>query len=268
MRQTDLNKKVELLGCDVNKLTMDSALEYSQNLIAAGGTGHVATVNVSMLMAMRKDPELKQYIQNSELTLADGQPLIWLSRILGTPLNGRVAGIDYCAEVIKLAAQKNYKVCLLGATQCVNRKVQNKFKNLYPDLEIVGSRDGYFSAHEAGAAAQMIADSGADILIVAMGSPRQEDFIQSHWKTLGVKLAIPVGGSFDVWAGLRKRAPIWMQQAGLEWVYRMSQEFRRLAPRYAITNTQFLWHASAALFQLKFPKGLRIFMPKSKGENI
>lgn len=203
-------------------------------------------------MAMRKDRELKDYIQQSALTLADGQPLIWLSSLLGKPLEERIAGIDYCARICSLAEQNNYSVFLLGASSIINRRVQGKLETLHPDIKIVGALDGYFSVKEASEKVKLIAATGADILIVAMGSPRQEYFIKSHWENLGVKLAIPVGGSFEVWASRRKRAPRWMQRAGLEWVMRMLQDFPRLAPRYAVTNIQFLWYGFMAYIQSVF----------------
>jgi len=206
-------KKIDILGCALDNLSLEHALEYSQNLIETNQRGHIATVNVSMLMAMRKDRELKDYIQQSALTLADGQPLIWLSSLLGKPLEERVAGIDYSARMFALAEQKNYSVFLLGATSNINRRTRDKLERCHPAINIVGTLDGYFPLKEASEKAGLIAKTGADILVVAMGSPRQEHFIKSQWENLGVKLAIPVGGSFEVWAGHRKRAPRWMQRA-------------------------------------------------------
>ena len=135
----------------------------------------------------------------------------------------------------------------MGATQDIVEDVAKKLSEQTSNAQFVGVQDGYFSHEESKARAQAIRESGAKLLIVAMGVPRQEQFLQDHWEELNVQLAIGVGGSFDVIAGRTKRAPQWMQTVGLEWFFRMSQEPRRLAKRYFITNSQFIWLSGWAL---------------------
>ena len=198
-------------------------------------------------MMMRSDPRLKQYIDDSGLIVADGQPLIWLSKLLRKPLPERVAGVELVHELVNVASQENAGIYLMGATQDIVEDVAKKLSEQTSNAQFVGVQDGYVSHEESKARAQAIRESGAKLLIVAMGVPRQEQFLQDHWEELNVQLAIGVGGSFDVIAGRTKRAPQWMQTVGLEWFFRMSQEPRRLAKRYFITNSQFIWLSGWAL---------------------
>ena len=198
-------------------------------------------------MMMQSDPRLKQYIDDSGLIVADGQPLIWLSKLLRKPLPERVAGVELVHELVNVASQENAGIYLMGATQDIVEDVAKKLSEQTSNAQFVGVQDGYFSHEESKARAQAIRESGAKLLIVAMGVPRQEQFLQDHWEELNVQLAIGVGGSFDVIAGRTKRAPQWMQTVGLEWFFRMSQEPRRLAKRYFITNSQFIWLSGWAL---------------------
>jgi len=137
----------------------------------------------------------------------------------------------------------------LGATDEVVKQAKQRLKADNPHLMVVGAQNGYFFGEETKLRVQEIQNSGADILLVAMGVPRQEKFLQDNWEQLGVKLAIPVGGSFDVISGYKKRAPKWMQNIGLEWCFRLLQEPRRLAKRYAITNSKFIWLSIKALLR-------------------
>jgi N-acetylglucosaminyldiphosphoundecaprenol N-acetyl-beta-D-mannosaminyltransferase len=200
-------------------------------------------------MMMRSDETLTRFIENSALVVADGLPLIWLSKLLGRPLPERVAGIDLMQDMVKSAAKTGKSVYLMGAKPGTVKKVADKFKPENPDLILAGVDDGYYSKEE-----EATRESGADLLVVAMGVPRQENFLNDNWNDLGVKLAIPVGGSFDVIAGETKRAPVWMQKTGMEWFYRMCQEPRRLFKRYLVTNTQFIWLGVLSIFQTRLLK--------------
>lgn len=236
-----------MLNCRFDAVSEAEAAQWARETLRSGKRGHISTVNVAILMMMRSDPRLKQYIDDSGLIVADGQPLIWLSKLLRKPLPERVAGVELVHKLVNAASQENAGIYLMGAKQDIVDDVAKKLTEQTPNAQIVGVKDGYFSHEESKARAQAIRESGAKLLIVAMGVPRQEQFLQDHWEDLNVQLAIGVGGSFDVIAGRTKRAPQWMQTVGLEWFFRMSQEPRRLAKRYFITNSQFIWLSGWAL---------------------
>lgn len=206
--------------------------------IDRGRRGWLATVNVAILMMMRESPGLQAFVDRASWTVADGQPLVWASRWFGRPLPERVTGVDLVECLCERAVQRGEGMYCLGATQEVVQGMMARLRERHPGLQLSGA-DGYFSAQEAEGRARAVADSGAKILLVGMGVPRQEQFIEGQWATLGVNLAVGVGGSFDVLAGLRQRAPVWMQRVGLEWVYRLIQEPGRLWKRYLVTGAQF-----------------------------
>jgi len=207
--------------------------------MAAGKSGWLATVNVSILMTMRSSPDLQRFVDRAAWTVADGQPLVWASRWFGTPLPARVTGVDLVEDICARAESEGLGVYFLGASQPVLDALVATLQARYPRLRI-GHANGYFSAADAPQRAAEVAASGASVLLVGMGVPRQEAFIEQYWSHLGVKVAIGVGGSFDVLAGLRKRAPSWVQAVGMEWFYRLVQEPGRLWRRYLVTNTQFV----------------------------
>jgi len=238
-----------ILNCSFHSVTEEDVLQWAKDLLGCSQRGYLTTVNVAMLMMMRTDKNLRNFIENSAMTVADGQPIIWLSKLLGRPLPKRIAGVDLCNSLARLATKNNKSLYLLGASDDIVGRVQKRLKRDNPDLIIAGISNGYFSKNQTPNIVQEIKDSGADILYVGMGVPRQEKFIQDNWEHLGVKLAIPVGGSFDVIAGYKRRAPKWMQNFGLEWCFRLLQEPRRLAKRYAVTNTKFIWLSVRAILQ-------------------
>ena len=192
-------------------------------------------------MMMGTDERLRKFVDKSQLIVADGQPIVWFSRFFGKPLPERVAGIDLVDELASLAEQENYGIYLLGATEEVILATAKRLQAQYPRLRICGVNDGYFSLENAQDQVQSIRDSQAQILLVGMGVPRQEYFLDQYWADLGVNVAIGVGGSFDVIAGVKRRAPQYVQDLGLEWLYRLYQEPGRLWKRYLTTNTQFLF---------------------------
>jgi N-acetylglucosaminyldiphosphoundecaprenol N-acetyl-beta-D-mannosaminyltransferase len=160
---------------------------------------------------------------------------------LGKPLPERVAGIDIMANLVKLAAEKKYKIFFLGAKEDVVKQVVEVYTNMYGSNIIAGYRNGYFVKEEEQAVARQIADSGASILFVAMSSPKKEIFLNTYKNLIQIPFIMGVGGSFDVVSGLVKRAPLWMQKWGLEWFYRVMQEPRRMWKRYLFGNSEFIY---------------------------
>ena len=241
---------MKLLNARFAPVTERDTVEWARRFLHTGKSGYITTVNVAILMMMRSRPRLQRFIDGATLTVADGQPLVWLSKLLERPLPERVAGVELVESLCRCAAEENASVFLLGSTSEVVAKVAAKLKQQNPTLRIVGVENGYFDRNKAAVKADQVRDSKANLLFVAMGVPRQEEFLEENWERLGVNLAIPVGGSFDVIAGCKRRAPEWIQKIGFEWLYRLCQEPKRLAKRYLITNCQFLFLAFFALLKV------------------
>jgi N-acetylglucosaminyldiphosphoundecaprenol N-acetyl-beta-D-mannosaminyltransferase len=231
---------VRILNGLFHALNLSQTVEAIFDQLGAGRRGWLCTVNVSILMMMRNDARLQNFVDRAALVVADGQPLIWCASWFGYSLPGRVTGIDLIDALCERAARNGKRVYLMGASEEIVVVAVRRLRERYANLN-VDYADGYFSKDEATARADRIRASRADILFVGMGVPRQENFIDEQWDRLGVGMAIGVGGSFDVLAGLRSRAPVWMQKLGMEWFFRAIQEPRRLFPRYVVTNSQMIW---------------------------
>ena len=233
-----MKSRVQVLNAALDPLTHDETVDAIFAAIGAGRRGWVCTANVSTLMAMRKSPELQSFVDRSMLTVADGQPLVWSAPLFGGRLPERVTGVDLLDSLCRRAESAGHGVFLLGASADVLAGAVARLRLNHPALRI-DAANGYFGAHEQASRAAAIRASGASLLFVGMGTPRQEAFIDRHWDRLGVAIAIPVGGTFDVLSGAVLRAPAWIGRLGLEWLVRLIQEPRRLLPRYLVTNTMF-----------------------------
>jgi len=239
--------RLEVLGCPLDVVTMDQTVARCEQAIASGRYLQHMSVNAAKLVALGDDPEMHKMIASCELITADGQSVVWAARLLGARLPERVAGIDLMTRLLEAADAKGYGVYVLGAQHEVLDTALERLRERYPRLRVAGSRDGYYADDEAGAVCEEIRASGADILFVAMSSPRKEYFLGERGEALGVPFTMGVGGSIDVIAGLTRRAPRLLQRAGLEWAYRLAQEPRRLARRYVVTNARFAWIVLRAL---------------------
>jgi N-acetylglucosaminyldiphosphoundecaprenol N-acetyl-beta-D-mannosaminyltransferase len=200
-----------------------------------------------VLVAARDDERLRGIIERSAIVNADGQGVVVAARLLGQSLPGRVAGIDLMHELVALAEERGHSIYVLGARADVLERAIGILRERHARLRIAGYRDGYFGADEEPAVCAEIARSGADILFVAMGTPRKETFLAEHAEALGVPLLVGVGGAVDVLAGVTRRAPAAWQRLGLEWLYRMLQEPRRMFRRYATSNARFALLLAGAL---------------------
>lgn len=233
-----MKPRVRVLNGHFDPLTMAETVDACFKQVRSGTRGWLCTVNVSTLMAMRRDPALQTFADRASIVVADGQPIVWCAPLFDGRLPERVAGIDLIDALCESAAAAGSGVYLLGSTAELMPRVLHELRSRHRGLQIDGT-DGYFSAAGASARADAIRASSAAIVLVGMGSPRQESFIAEQWERLGANVAIGVGGSFDVLAHARFRAPRWLRRAGLEWLIRLLQEPRRLLPRYLATNTQF-----------------------------
>jgi N-acetylglucosaminyldiphosphoundecaprenol N-acetyl-beta-D-mannosaminyltransferase len=235
-----LAPRAEVLDCAIDRVDLDGALARCEAAIAQRRFVQHMAINAAKLVAMRDDPELSQVIRGCELVTADGQAVVWASRLLGDPLPERVAGIDLMEALLARAAQRGWRVYVLGARAEVLEQAVARLRERHPALQMAGWRDGYYAPEEEDAVAQAIAGARADVLFVAMSSPRKELFLGRHGATMGVPFAMGVGGAIDVVAGITRRAPRLMQVLGLEWLFRLAQEPRRLLRRYAVTNVRFV----------------------------
>lgn len=231
---------VRVLNGQFDACSTDEIIKAVAQAIRAGERSVLCTVNVAILMMMRSHPRLQRFVDAARWRVADGQPLVWASRLYGEPLPERITGVDLVNLLCARAARDGFSVYLLGADIGTARAAAEVLRARHFGLDIRGVADGYFSAQQAADRARNVAASGADLLFVAMGVPRQEYFIEEQWERLGARVVIGVGGSFEVIAGRRKRAPSFLQNTGLEWAYRLAQEPRRLFKRYLVTNSQFI----------------------------
>lgn len=235
------NKICNIFGIPINAMTMNEALDYIHEHIADRKKLQIGVVNAAKVVNMRRNPELGQDVLSSDLILADGAAVVWASRILGNPLPERVAGIDLMFGLLERGNQHKYRVYCFGATEEVSRKVADNIAHDYPNAILAGRRNGYFSVEDEEGIALDIKDSKPDILFVAITSPKKENFLARYSQMMGVPVCHGVGGSFDVYAGKVKRAPLIWQRLGMEWLYRVLQEPRRMWKRYLVTNTIFCW---------------------------
>ena len=234
-------KRITIFNTPIDAITMQETIGLIDKAIQKRESIHHVVVNVAKLVNMQKDKDLYDSVVNCDIINADGQPVVWAARTLGKHLPERVAGVDLMQNLVKLAAKKKYKVFFFGGREEVVKKVAEKYAGLYsPDI-IGGYRNGYFKPDDEPDIARQIADSKADILFVAISSPKKEIFLNKYKDLIDMPFIMGVGGSFDVVSGLIKRAPVWMQNCGLEWFYRLCQEPRRMWKRYLVTNTIFIW---------------------------
>lgn len=233
--------RIELLGCYIDNLSMEETLEKIETIIKEKIPRQHVVLNAGKINRIQKDSNLKQIVNSCEIINADGMAVVWASRVLGRPLKGRVAGIDLMLRLIEEACKKKYRLYFLGAREEVLSAVVGKYLNLYPDLNIAGYRNGYWAQEEELDIVKEINRTKPDILFVGISSPKKEEFLNKYLVDLDVPFSMGVGGSFDVLAGETSRAPRWLQSIGLEWLFRLIQEPRRLWKRYLIGNVVFIW---------------------------
>ena len=247
-------KRIKFFNCWIDPLTMEETLKCIEAIIQDRIPSQHVVINVAKLVNMQNDENLKSIVNSCGLINADGQGIVWAAKFLNLNIPERVTGIDLMLNLVKLASEKEYKVYLLGAREEILKKVVAVFKEEYPNLNIVGYKDGYFLQLEEKRIVSDIKASEADILFVAMSSPQKELFLSKHQYAMGVPFVMGVGGSFDVVAGHVKRAPLWMQKIGLEWFFRFLCEPRRMWKRYLVTNTIFLFMLLKAVAYRKVTK--------------
>ena len=230
--------RVTICDVEVDALDEREALERIETMVASRAPHLMVVVNASKLVLASEDPRLHAIIRDASLVTADGMSVVWGAKICGGRLPGRVTGIDTMESLVARAAERGWRVFFLGAKRESLEAAVANLRRSHPSLVVAGMRDGYFKGKEAEVAAE-VRDARPDLLFVAMGSPAQEYFLSEHLEAMGVPFSLGVGGSFDHIAGFSRRAPRWMQRAGLEWLHRFASEPRRLWRRYLIGNARY-----------------------------
>ena len=238
-------KTVNILGTRFSRINMKDTLKTIEKFITNGRESQVCVTNAYSLVLMQKDKEFKDITNSASLVVTDGKPLIWISKLYGEPIPERVAGPDLVYEFSKISAKKGYKLFFLGSDSTTLKKMIENLKKIFPFLQIVGAYappfKKQFPERENEKMLALINKVKSDILFVGLGAPKQERWIWEYKDKLRVPVSIGVGAAFDFVAGTVKRAPEWMQECGLEWLFRLCQEPGRLWKRYLIGNPIFLW---------------------------
>ena len=237
-------ERVNILGVTVDAVTMPEAVAAVEYYMDARAGVTVATANAEMIMRATKDAALRDVLAAAALVVPDGAGTVWAARHLGHAMPERVAGYDLVQELLRRAPAAHRRIYFFGAAPGVAEKAKAKAEQLYPGIKIVGVRDGFFSADMNDAIISDIRTARPDLLLVALGVPKQEKWIHEHLAALGVPVAIGVGGTLDVMAGVMKRAPRWMQKAKLEWLFRGMLQPKRAGRLLALPKFVLKVHAA------------------------
>jgi N-acetylglucosaminyldiphosphoundecaprenol N-acetyl-beta-D-mannosaminyltransferase len=235
--------KVTICGTAVDNVTMAEAVERIAGLVAAGEPSFVVTPNVDHIVRLQHDDGFRRAYADASLVLADGSPLLWASRVLGSPLAERVTGSDLFPELCRRAAERSWSVYFFGGRPGAAEEAGVRMRARFPGLAVAGTdcpplgfeRDPAVDA----ACVRRIREARPDILFVGLGAPKQEKWIHAHRADLGVPVSVGIGVTFDFVAGMVRRAPLWLQRAGLEWLWRLLMEPGKLWRRYLIDDTRF-----------------------------
>lgn len=223
-----MREKVEIVGVNINDVNMDEAADILAEYLEGDRCSMVFTPNSEILVEAVKDREFEQVLNKGHLVVPDGIGVVIASRFYGTPFRERVAGFDLMLQLMEIADKKGSSIYLLGGKEGVAEEAAIKLTERYGGIRIAGARNGYFAAESEENIIDEINSSNADILLVALGAPKQEKFIYRHREKLKVRIAMGVGGSLDVLAGRAKRAPQFFRNAGLEWFYRLIRDPKRI----------------------------------------
>lgn len=230
-----IKEPVKILDIPVHPLTMGEAVSVLEESITSGEQAFVVTANAEIIMMCQEDAGYKKIVsQDAQLVLSDGAGAVWAGRHLGYKIPERVAGFDLYCQLLDKAAQKGYKAFFFGGSPGIAEAAKAKSEELYPGVQVVGCRNGYFKEEESQAIIEEINASGADMLFAALGAPKQEKWLVRYREQLKPKILMGIGGSFDVFAGKMERAPKWMQDASLEWLFRLYKQPSRFMRMMAL----------------------------------
>ncbi len=219
---------VEILGVSVDSITFEEALKRAEKMVEEEGVSTIFTPNPEIIMCAKEDEKMKKILNSADLCTADGIGVVYASKILKKPVPERVAGFDLVCALLKKLSETKDGVFLFGAKPGVAEMAKEKMEEQYPGLSVVGCHHGYFSPEDEPSIVEKINNSGAKLLLVCLGAPKQEKWIAAHKEELSVNLCMGVGGTLDVFAGTAKRAPEIFIKLNLEWAYRMLKNPSRI----------------------------------------
>lgn len=232
--------RMKFMNTEIDNLTMQEALQAIDELIKKNINAYVVTPNVDHIVQLETNKELQKVYKNASLILTDGKPLLWIAKWYGTPIKEKISGSDLFPLLCKMAAEKGYTMFFLGAAEGVAAKAAENLMKRYKGLQVVGTYSPPYgfekNPDEMDKIKAMIRKANPDILIVGLGCPKQEKFIYYNREELGVPISLGLGASFDFEAGNVKRAPKWMADHGLEWLFRITQDPKRMAKRYLMDD--------------------------------
>jgi N-acetylglucosaminyldiphosphoundecaprenol N-acetyl-beta-D-mannosaminyltransferase len=234
-----LPSRAHILGCVFDRLSMAETIARIEEIIAARRPSQHLAISATNVVAVHDDLRLRRIMHECAIVSADGQGIVWASKLLGDPLPERVNAADLMEALFPIAETKGYRVYVLGARQDVLERAISNLERQFPKLEIAGYRNGYFGSEDDAEVVEAIRSARSDLLFAAMSSPKKEYWLAEHKHELGVPFVMGVGGAIDAVAGLTRRAPVWVRKIGMEWFFRMVQEPRRLVPRFMVGNAKF-----------------------------
>lgn len=234
------NPRIEMMNTIIDVLCVQETIDLVERYVENKEPLHLMGVNADKINELNKNERLKQIINSCGVINADGASVILASRYLNKPLPERVAGIDLMQSLVKLSAEKGFSVYLLGAKEAVVEKTAQVLKNQHPNLRLVGYHHGYFQETDWPEISNQLKTLRPDFVFVGITSPTKEYLIEYLQNDGNYSVFMGVGGSFDVISGAIPRAPVWMQKCGLEWLFRVIQEPKRLFKRYFVGNWQFI----------------------------
>lgn len=236
--------RANVLGVGIHAIDMEEAIRRSESLLASGGKGYVCVTGVHGVMESYGDPNLRAILNRAFLCVPDGMPTVWVGRTQGHRNMQRVYGPDYMMEMCRRSVHRGYRHFLYGGAPGVAQLLKTRLQARMPGLQITGTYTppfGPLNTEQESELIEMVAQQQPDIIWVGLSTPKQERFMSQYLSRLDVKLMAGVGAAFDLHAGLRTDAPGWMKRCGLQWLYRLHQEPRRLAGRYLKHNPRFIW---------------------------
>ena len=237
-------EKQALLNTFINNVTMSETVEAIEQMIAADKKSYVVAINVDVVMKIEADPYLKKIVDDADMVLVDGKPLVWISKLHGRPLKEKVSGSDLVPLLCEVAAKNGYKVFIIGGKEGSAERAKQRLEEKLPDIKIVGTYAPPFGFEKDDAELErinrMISQAHPDLLITCFGCPKQEKWIYENIEKYDAKVSICAGASVDFLAGNVTRAPRWMSEHGLEWFYRFLQEPKRMFRRYFVDDMKII----------------------------
>lgn len=239
------NYRIKICNVKIDNVSFQDVIQRISELVSSNNNSFIITPNIDHIVRLQRDGFFKETYDNASLVLADGMPLLWASKFLGTPLKEKISGSDLLPKLCEVSADKGWKVFFLGGREGAANKAAEVLKNRFFGLKIVGTYCPFFGfendINENQKIVSMIKEAKPDILFVGLGSPKQEKWIYKYKDQYQVPVSIGIGVSFELTSGIVKRAPVWMQKCGLEWFWRLMMEPKRLWKRYLIDDPVFFW---------------------------